>query len=195
MPTYSEVAADDGFTIVGGTRKRRRASTGSEPADSPVRLQAAATAGQSIVTIRPIVAKQNFNRVNSLEIAKDLHRIAGGSVAKVQKRGNTLVVFAQNTKQARTMADQVKFCGMDVTITMGKPDGSPKKCVIMGIPHVIADKEILEASSSQGAIDAKRITKKKKAKSKRLWPSLSFSKAKFQNMLCLATKKRKLDHT
>ena len=192
MATYSEVAAgNDSFTIVGGTRKRRRASTGSEPADSPVRLQAAATAGQTIVTIRPIVAKQNFNRVNSLEIAKDIHRIAGGSVVKVQKRGNALVVFAQNTKQARTMADQVKFCCMDVTVTMGKPDGSPKKCVIMGIPHKITDKGIVEALSSQGAVDAKRITKKEKGQVQKTMAILVFFKSKIPEYVMFGYEKKK----
>ena len=56
------------------------------------------------------------------------------------------------------MADQTKFCGIEVAIQMGKPVGSPKG-VIMGIPHEIEDEEILEALKTQGITAAKRICK------------------------------------
>ena len=159
MAAINGTASSDGFTTV-RPNKRQRASTGSEPAENTMRQGSAMAEQPTIVTIRPIVAKQNLSKLDGLAVAKELHRIIGGSVKRVQKRANSLVVSTHNAKEAKSLTDQTKFCNIDVAVTLGKPMGSPIKGVIMGIPHDVEDKEILEALSEQGVSTASRITKK-----------------------------------
>ena len=151
----SSDAADcdgDDFTEVVNPKKRPRGD--SEPGSPQGERHT-----EAIVTIMPVVSKQSVSKLNGLAVAREMNRIAGGSVAKVQKRANYLIVTAHNHKQAKSMADQTKFCGIEVTIKMGKPIGSPKG-VIMGIPHEVEDEEILAALKPQGITAAKRISKK-----------------------------------
>ena len=114
---------------------------------------------EAFVTIMPVLSKQSVAKLNGLAVASEINRIAGGSVKKVVKRANYIIVTAQNQKQAMTMANKTKFGGIDVAITLGKPVGSIKG-VIMGIPHEVEDEEIISALKGQGVTAAKRITKK-----------------------------------
>ena len=150
----SDAAAggDGGFTEVVNPKKRLREN--SEPGSPRGERQSEAT-----VTIKPVLSKQSVAKLNGLAVAREINRIAGGSVARVQKRSNLIIVTAHNSKQAMTMANETKFCGVEVTITMGRPVGSAKG-VIMGIPHELEDEEILAALSNQGITAAKRIQKK-----------------------------------
>ena len=142
-------SGDSGFTVVANPKKRPRGD--SEPGSlRSERL------GEATVTIRPVLSKQSVAKLNGLAVAKEINRIAGGTVAKVQKRSNFIIVTAHNTKQARSMTNETKFCGIEVAITMGRPVGSPKSWEL----HELEDKEILKALSTQGITAAKRILKK-----------------------------------
>ena len=112
-------SGDSGFTVVVNPKKRPRGDSepGSLKSERP---------GEATVTIRPVLSKQSVAKLNGLAVAKEINRIAGGTVAKVQKRSNFIIVTAHNTKQARSMTNETKFCGIEVAITMGRPVGSPK---------------------------------------------------------------------
>ena len=124
MATYSQAVQEDGFIEARNPKKRQRASTGQEPIDSPQR-----SGEQLTVTIKPIVAK-----LNGLAIAKEITRIAGGNVKTVKKRGNCLVVHTHNQRQAAQITDAVKFSNIDVSITLGKPDGPQRKVLSWEYP-------------------------------------------------------------
>ena len=74
----SDAAAggDGGFTEVVNPRKRLRGD--SEPGSPRGELPSEAT-----VTIRPVVSKQSVAKLNGLVVAREINRIAGGSVARV----------------------------------------------------------------------------------------------------------------
>ena len=144
----------DGFTQVRNPKKRQRG--GSDNVSESPRSE---RPSEAFVTIRPVLIKQSVAKLNGLAVASEIHKIAGGSVKKVIKRANYIIVTAHNQKQAMSMARETKFGGIDVAITIGKPVGSIKG-VIMGVPHEIEDKEIFKALESQGITATKRILKK-----------------------------------
>ena len=86
-------SGDSGFTEVVNPRKRLRGD--SEPGSPRGERPSEAT-----VTIRPVVSKQSVAKLNGLAVAREINRIAGGTVAKVQKRSNYIIVTAYNSKQA-----------------------------------------------------------------------------------------------
>ena len=187
MATYSQAVQEDGFIEARNPKKRQRASTGQEPVDSPQR-----SGEQLTVTIKPIVAKQSVAKLNGLAIAREVARIAGGNVKTVKKRGNCLVVHTHNQRQATNMTDAVKFANIDVSITLGKPDGPPKKGVIMGIPHDVSDEEILEALAEQGVCTAKRITKKVNGQVEKTMAILVTFKVKIPTNIFFGYEKKKV---
>ena len=126
--------SEAGFEQAKNPKKRARGGS-SDQAVSPRSERPSVSHSEisPVVTIRPVNAKQSVKNLNGLAVAKELNRIAGGSIAKLSYRANYLVVTAHNHKQAMSMTSHTKFGGIEVAITMGKPSFSIKG-VIMGIP-------------------------------------------------------------
>jgi len=163
VETMESCCSEAGFQPARNPKKRPRGSSDTGPVSPRGERSSETPIETSIVTIKPVNAKQSMKKVivNGLAVARELDRIAGGSVAKVSSRANAnyIVVTAHNNKQAKSMTSHTKFGGIDVAITLGKPSFSIKG-VIMGIPHDVEDKEIQDYLKSQGITAAKRIMKR-----------------------------------
>lgn len=169
VETMESCCSEAAFQPARNPKKRQRGSSDTGPVSPRGERSSETPIETSIVTIKPVNAKQSMKKVivNGLVVARELDRIAGGSVAKVSSRANAnyIVVTAHNNKQAKSMTSHTKFGGIDVAITLGKPSFSIKG-VIMGIPHDIEDKDIFGALQ----IKPRHYSRKKNFKKSR-WPN------------------------